>query len=161
TVASVAVLLALAVPALSIRLGFTDSSTQPHHTSAYTAHRILADGFGARDHAPLVVVAQLPGAARPGAGAVGRAPRTASVTPVRISRDGRAALFVAYPTTGAQDPATPKLVHRLRDTVVPRAAGGTRVLVGGVNAGAIDFADAVASRLPWLIAVVVGLSLIL
>jgi RND superfamily putative drug exporter len=40
-------------------------------------------------------------------------------------------------------------------------AGGPRVYVGGPNAGTIDFADAVISRLPWLIAVVVGLSLIL
>ncbi len=32
--------------------------------------------------------------------------------------------------------------------------------MGGPNAGTIDFADAVSTRLPWLIAVVVGLSLI-
>jgi RND superfamily putative drug exporter len=50
-------------------------------------------------------------------------------------------------------------VHRLRDTVVPRAAGD--VLVGGPNAATIDFSDAVRARLPWLITVVVGLSLLL
>jgi uncharacterized membrane protein YdfJ with MMPL/SSD domain len=70
---------------------------------------------------------------------------------------------VAFPTTGTQDAATPDLVHHLRDTVIPGAAGGSRmrVYVGGPNAGTIDFADAVSSRLPWLIAVVVGLSMIL
>jgi uncharacterized membrane protein YdfJ with MMPL/SSD domain len=35
------------------------------------------------------------------------------------------------------------------------------VLIGGPNAGTIDFSDAVRARLPWLIAVVVGLSLLL
>ena len=41
------VLLALATPALSMRLGTPDASTQPRGTSAYQAHRILAQGFGA------------------------------------------------------------------------------------------------------------------
>jgi uncharacterized membrane protein YdfJ with MMPL/SSD domain len=160
TVAAI-VLLTLAVPALSMRLGFPDSSTQAHGTSAYASHRILADGFGAGYEAPLVVVTRLPGDAAPVAQAVRRTPGIASTTPVRTSRDGAAALFVAYPATGAQDIATPKLVHRLRDVVVPRAAGDTRVYVGGPNAGAIDYADSVKSRLPWLITVVIGLSLLL
>jgi uncharacterized membrane protein YdfJ with MMPL/SSD domain len=159
--AATVVLLTLAVPALSMRLSFPDASVQPHSTSGYTAHRILADGFGAGTEAPLVIVAQQPGGVRPVAAAVARTPGIASVTPVRTSRDGAAALFVAYPVTGSQDAATSALVHRLRDEVVPRAAGGTRVHIGGPNAGAIDFSDAVYDRLPLLIVVVVGLSLIL
>ncbi|MEV5751392.1 MMPL family transporter [Actinoallomurus sp. NPDC052308] len=155
-------LLVLAVPALSMRLSFTDSSTQPHDTSAYASHRILADGFGAGYDAPLVLVARLPGDVRPVADAVRGTPGVASVTPVRTSQDGTTAMFVAYPRTGLQDAATPRLVHRLRDAMAERhRAGGPRVYVGGPNAGTIDFADAVISRLPWLIAVVVGLSLIL
>ncbi|MCO5974463.1 MMPL family transporter [Actinoallomurus soli] len=155
-------LLVLAVPALSMRLSFTDSSTQPHDTSAYASHRILADGFGAGYDAPLVMVVRLPGDVRPVADAVRRTPGVASVTPVRTSGDGTTAMFVAYPRTGLQDAATPRLVHRLRDAMSGRhRAGGPRVYVGGPNAGTIDFADAVVSRLPWLIAVVVGLSLIL
>jgi uncharacterized membrane protein YdfJ with MMPL/SSD domain len=159
--AAAVLLLVLAVPALSMRMSFTDSSTQPHNTSSYASHRILADGFGAGYDAPLIVVAQPPGGARPVADAVGRTPGIASVTPVMTGRDGAAALFIAYPRTGMQDPATPGLVHRLRDSVVPRTAGDTRVYIGGPNAGAIDFSDSVRSRLPWLIAVVVGLSLLL
>jgi len=159
--AATLLLLLLAAPALSMRLNFTDSSTQPHDSSSYAAHRILADGFGPGYDAPLVVVSRSPGAASAVAAAVARTPGVASVTPVRTSQDGAAALFVAYPRTGMQDPATPRLVHRLRDTVVPRAAGDTRVLIGGPNAGTIDFSDSVRSRLPWLIVVVVGLSLLL
>jgi uncharacterized membrane protein YdfJ with MMPL/SSD domain len=166
-----AVLLVLAVPALSMRLSFPDSGTQPHGTSGYASHRILARGFGAGYEAPLVVVAEAAGgagggigaAARPVADAVRRAPGVAAVTPPRVSADGAAAVFIAYPTTGVQDRATSHLVHLLRDGVLPAATAGTgvRVHVGGPNAGTIDFADSVGERLPWLIAIVVGLSLLL
>jgi RND superfamily putative drug exporter len=159
------VMVVLAIPALSMRLSFEDSSTAPHSTMAYTAHSILAQGFGAGYDAPLVVVAEVaPGT--PGLGPVADAVRAtggvASVTPPRTSPDGGAQMFVAFPTTGTQDAATPALVHHLRDSVIPEAVAGsdTRVYVGGPNAGTIDFADSVSSRLPWLIAVVVGLSLI-
>lgn len=176
------VMLTLAVPALSMRLSFEDSSTAPHTTMAYTSHRLLAEGFGAGYDAPLVVVADLPGGGTatsgstppapgnpdssplaPVARAVSRTAGVAAVTPVRASTDGRAAEFIAFPTTSTQDAATPALVHRLRGTVIPQAVAGTglRVYVGGPNAGTIDFADAVSTRLPWLVAVVVGLSLLL
>jgi uncharacterized membrane protein YdfJ with MMPL/SSD domain len=154
-------LLVLAAPALSMRLSFPDSSTQPRDTSSYATHRILTDGFGPGYDAPLVFVSRSPGAATAVAAAVAKTAGVATVTPARTSQDGAAALFIAYPKTGLQDPATPGLVHRLRDTVVPRAAGHDRVLIGGPNAGTIDFSDSVRSRLPWLIAVVVGLSLLL
>ncbi|BCJ33087.1 membrane protein [Actinocatenispora thailandica] len=160
-VAGAAVLLALAVPALSMRLGFADASTAPRDTSAYATHRMLADAFGPGRDAPLVIVTDgSAGTLRRVAAAVSHTPGVATVTPVRTSADGRAAEFVAIPTTGTQDAATPKLVHRLRDSVIPRAAAGQRVYVGGPNASTIDFADSVATRLPWLIAIVVSLSLV-
>jgi RND superfamily putative drug exporter len=160
-VVGAAVLLTLAVPALSMRLSFADASTAPRDTSAYATHETLADAFGPGRDAPLVIVTDGSGAAlRPVADAVRGTPGVAAVTPVRTSADGRASEFVAIPTTGTQDAATPKLVHRLRDTVIPQAAPGQRVYVGGPNAATIDFADSVASRLPWLIAVVVALSLL-
>ncbi|WP_067482133.1 MMPL family transporter [Actinomadura hibisca] len=158
--AAAGVLLVLAVPALSMRLGLPDSSTQPHDTSAYAADRILAEGFGPGTAAPLVFVAQ-GGDARPVAEAVGRTPGVAAVQPPMTSKDGAASVFVAFPTTAALDEETSELVHRLRDEVVPASAGGVKVHIGGPNAGSIDFADDVQNRLPLLIAVVVGLSLLL
>ena len=160
-VSAAVLLLALAAPTLTMRLSFSDSSTQPHNTSSYASHRILADGFGAGYDAPFVFVTPTPSAVGKVAEAVRQTPGVASVTPPRTSQDGGVALFIAYPKTGLQDAATPKLVQRLRDTVVPRAAGGAVVYVGGANAGTIDFSDSVKERLPLLIAFVVGLSLIL
>ncbi|REE99183.1 MMPL family transporter [Thermomonospora umbrina] len=155
-------LLALAAPALSMRLGFPDATSQPRDSSGYNAHRILSDGFGPGYDSPLVVVAQ-GGDPRPVVEAVRAAEGVADVTPARPSPDGAASVFIAYPASAGPDEATSDLVQRLRDDVVPRAVGDgdLRVLVGGPNAGSIDFADSVQTRLPWLIAVVVGLSLVL
>jgi RND superfamily putative drug exporter len=68
---------------------------------------------------------------------------------------------MAFPTTGFQDAATADLVHELRDDVLPRASGGADVLVGGPNAGTIDAAEALGSRLPLMIGVVIAMSMVL
>jgi RND superfamily putative drug exporter len=162
--AGAAVMLLLAAPALSMRLSFEDNSTQPHNTSGYAAQRILANGFGPGFNAPLVIVASTPPGASLGrlAAAVAATTGVAAVTPVQTSCNGMAAMFIAYPTTDLQSPATTDLVHRLRDRVIPQAAGpGLEVHVGGQNAATLDFTDQVGQRLPWLITIVVGLSLIL
>ncbi|WP_067461669.1 MMPL family transporter [Actinomadura macra] len=160
--AAAAVLLVLAAPALSMRLSLPDSSTQPHNTSGYASHRILTEGFGPGTAAPLVIVTQ-GGDAGAVAAAVRATPGVAAVQPPRTSADGAASMIMAFPKTGVQDEETPRLVHTLRDEVIPGATAGTGVTayVGGPNAASIDFADEVSTRLPWLIAVVVGLSLLL
>lgn len=164
-VGAAALLLVLAIPAFSMRLSFPDSSTQPRDTSGYASHRILAAGFGAGYDAPLVVVEQLPqeGAdPAPVVDAVRSTPGVAAVTPAQVSRDGKAAVFVAYPKTSYQGAATAELVHRLRETVIPEAVRGSgqSVYVGGPSAATIDFAESVRGRLPLLIAVVVSFSLL-
>ncbi|RFU39571.1 MMPL family transporter, partial [Actinomadura logoneensis] len=157
-------LLVLAAPALSMRLSMADASVQPHDRSSYTAYRILSEGFGPGYNAPLVFatpVASRDTDLRPVVEAVGRTEGIAYVTPPRVSRDGQAALFMAFPRTGFQDKATPDVVHRLRDDVLPSVPGGKDVRLGGPNALVIDFSDAVGARLPLMISVVLGLSLIL
>ena len=64
--------------------------------------------------------------------------------------------MIAYPTTGEQDPATNALVNRLQHDVLPKDAYLT-----GPNAGNVTFANLIGSRLPWLIGVVVALSMVL
>ena len=149
------VLLVLAAPVFGMRLSMPDASTQPHDTSAYASHRMLADGFGEGYDAPLFIVAP-PASAGSVADAVRGTAGIASVTPPRTSPDGAVALIVAYPTTSAQAAPTADLVRHLRADVVP---AGTHI--GGPVAGTVDFADQVGSRLPLLIAVVVAVSLLL
>ncbi|MCX4744444.1 MMPL family transporter [Kitasatospora sp. NBC_01287] len=192
-VAGGTVMIVLAIPAFSMRLSFEDNSTEPRDTTGYAAYRILGEGFGPGFDAPFVVVTELPpgtggggtsssggsgtgGSGTGGSGsavgttavaplvaAVAHTPGVAAVTPPQISQDGRAALFIAYPTTAHQDAATPELLDRLRGQVIPAAVQGTGLVVrvGGPTAGDTDFASEVTDRLPWLIGTVIGLSLVL
>jgi RND superfamily putative drug exporter len=94
-------------------------------------------------------------------------PGVAHVTPPVVSRDGRAVMLIAYPVTSEQNPATNTLVNHLGDQVLPRAVAGTGLTahltayLTGPNAGNVTFANTIAARMPWLIGVVVGLSMLL
>ncbi len=85
------------------------------------------------------------------------------MTPTVTSRDGQAAMLIAYPATGEQDPATNTLVNTITNKILPRATAGTgiRAYVTGPNAANVAFANVISERLPWLIAVVVVLSMLL
>jgi uncharacterized membrane protein YdfJ with MMPL/SSD domain len=167
-VISAAAILALAAPALGMKLSMPDESAQARGTMGYASYAAMAKGFGPGFDAPLIVAAALPSRAA-GAGtsrlaaAVRATPGVAGVTPVRVSADGRAAMLIAYPGTGEQDPATDTLVNRISGTVLPRATAGTgiRAYVTGPNAGNVAFAEMTGQRLLWLIAIVVAVSMVL
>jgi len=96
--------------------------------------------------------------------AIAATPGIADVTAPVVSRDGQAAMLIAYPTTGEQDAATNALVNRLNETVLPRfeqAGSGRTAYVTGPNAANVSFTNLVGNRLPWLIGVVVALSMVL
>ncbi|MCP2340706.1 MMPL family transporter [Actinomadura rupiterrae] len=157
-------LLVLAAPALSMRLSLPDASVQPHDRSSYVSYRILSEGFGPGYGAPFVFatpIASRDADLRPIVQAVSKTEGVAYVTPPRVSKDGQAAVFMAFPTTGYQDKATPRLVHHLRDDVLPGVPGGKAVHLGGPNPVTVDFSDMIGARLPLMIAVVLALSLVL
>jgi RND superfamily putative drug exporter len=166
TLAAVAVIAVLAVPVLSMTLNMPDESAQAPGTMGRASYEILAEGFGPGFDAPLIVAAT---GRDPGSGgaalerAVARTPGVARVTPPVVSRDGRAVMLIAYPVTGEQDPATNALVNRLSDQVLPRAVAGTGLTayLTGPNVGNVTFANTIAARMPALIGVVIGLSMLL
>jgi RND superfamily putative drug exporter len=163
---SMGLILLLAAPALSMKLSMPDESSQARGTMGYSSYATMARGFGPGFDAPLIVAAALPSPAASTtrlAHAIAATPGIARVTPARVSSDGQAALMIAYPTTGEQDAATNVLVNRIRTSVIPRATAGTgmRAYLTGPNAGNVSFANVVGQRLPWLIGVVVALSMLL
>ena len=163
---STALILLLAAPALSMKLSMPDESSQARGTMGYASYATMAQGFGPGFDAPLIVAAGLPSPTASTtrlAAAIAATPGVVRVSTVQISHDGRAALMIAYPTTGEQDAATNALVNRIRTIVIPRATAGTgiRAYLTGPNAGNVSFANLVAQRLPWLIGVVVALSTLL
>ena len=160
-VASAAFIVILAAPALAMKLSMPDESAQARGTMGYASYATMAEGFGPGFDAPLIVAAKVTAADGPALdslrGAIEATPGIAGVTPPVISRDGQAALMIAYPTTGEQDAATNALVSRLDDTVLPRS--GLTAYLTGPNAANVSFTNLIGERLPLLIGVVVALSL--
>src|SRR5919109_1826880 len=162
------VLLALAAPALGMRLGFPDAGNDPPDTMTRQAYDLNTEGFGPGTNGPLVIAAELPDRAAKGrifafAQRVRREPGVAYVPPARINAAGDAALITVIPRGSPQDEKTEDLVHRLRDDVVPRALGdsGITAHIGGVTAALEDQSEYMKDRMPVFIAGVVGLSFLL
>ena len=90
-------------------------------------------------------------------------PGVAEVTPPVISTDGKAVMIIAYPTTQQQSPQTNALVNTLNSETLPQATAGTgmRAYLTGPNAADVAFDNFMGRRLPWVIAVVVVLSMLL
>jgi putative drug exporter of the RND superfamily len=159
--ASAAFILILAAPALAMKLSMPDESAQARGTMGYASYAAMAQGFGPGFDAPLIVAAKATAADQAKLTAL----RTqlegtkgiAAVTPPVTSQDGQAAMLIAYPATGQQDPATNALVNKIDDTVLPHS--GLTAYLTGPNAGNVAFANLMGSRLPWLIGVVVALSM--
>ncbi|HEX5225214.1 MAG TPA: MMPL family transporter [Solirubrobacteraceae bacterium] len=91
---------------------------------------------------------------------VAKTPGVKSIGPPTLDKAADAAVFTAIATTAPASRQTEDLVHRLRDTVIPKAVAGTDLHadVGGQTAGYIDLAERISSKLPWMILIVVGLS---
>jgi len=166
--AGMAIMLVIAAPALSLRLGLSDASNDPASTTTRHAYQLLASGFGQGFNGPLIVAATLPSAGDRAAlsevqGTLRSAPGVAAATPPRLSADGRTAVYEVFPRSSPQDARTTELVNRLRGRILPpvAAATGTTLLVGGPTANGIDFTHVLASKLPVFIAIVVLLAAIL
>src|ERR1700733_2050453 len=160
--------LLLAHPVLTMELSFPDEAAQARGTMGYASYAAMARGFGPGFDAPLIVAVALPsdGAATDMARvetAVARTPGVAAATPPVVSRDGQAALLIAYPTTGAQDAATNALANTISGQVLPEATAGTGIhaYLTGPNEANVTFSNVIRQRLLWLIAAVVGLSMLL
>ncbi|QYG91909.1 MMPL family transporter [Iamia sp. SCSIO 61187] len=168
-IGATAVLLILAVPVLSLRLGFSDESNFADDTTTKKAYDLLVEGFGPGFSGPMLLVAELPEGADPAAleeitAAVDADPGVAFVSPAVPNGDApTAALWNLVPTSGPQEKATSELVDRLRDEVLPPVedTAGFQVNVTGSNAVNLDFSDYLASRLPYFFVTVLALSFLL
>jgi putative drug exporter of the RND superfamily len=163
-----ALLLALAAPALGMRLGFPDAGNDPPDTMTRQAYDLNTEGFGPGTNGPLVIAAELPG--REAKGTVDsfaqrvRSDREVAFVPQPvINRDGNAALITVIPKSSPQDQKTEDLVNRLRDDTVPDTLGraGITAEVGGVTAALEDQSEYMKERMPVFIIGVVGLSFLL
>lgn len=165
-IAGLVVLVVMAIPMFSIRMGFADASSGSTDRSSRRAYDLLSEGFGVGFNGPLLFAAEITSPEDMQhltdlQQVLTQTPGIAAVTPPFPNENGDAAIMTAFPTTAPQDEATHDLVKSLRSDVVPEVAAGTNIYIGGLTAATVDFADANADRLPILLGVVILLSFIL
>ena len=167
SVASLAVIVVIALPFLSIRLGLSDSGEDPPASTTRLAYDLLAQGFGPGFNGPLQVVGAINGPGDPGrfdafVAGLDHTPGVARVLPVQTSPNGKAAVSIVYPDYSPQAPQTTALVNRIRSGV-PKATAGTSLAihVGGETASGIDFSNVLAGKIPLFLVVIVVLAFLL
>jgi RND superfamily putative drug exporter len=158
---SVAVLLAIAAPALWMQTSFPAAGDAPRETTHRQAYDLLTDGFGVGINAPLMVVVDLdtPGVDAAGVKAVAAdiatVPGISSVSDPQTSEDSDTVVFTATPTSGPADPATSTTIDRVRD-VIPG-----NVYVSGITAVTDDLNAQLSAKLPLFIGAVIAVSFLL
>jgi RND superfamily putative drug exporter len=162
-----ALLVVLALPLTSLRLGTADGGSQPTHTTQRRAYDLVAEDFGPGWTGPLLVTVDYPsGTAMPQVqqaagqlrGDLVTTDGVAQVSPPRIDPQGHTAVLTVVPTGSPDDESTERLVHQLRTQVLPEAANGAETHVGGATATSIDLADKLDARMIWFMLLVVGLA---
>jgi RND superfamily putative drug exporter len=167
-VATVAALLVVAIPALSMRLGLPDGSSEPADSTSYRSFEIVGDQFGEGANGPLLVTATLPDALTDDellqtqvdvAETLAGQSDVVAVAPIAASDDKTLLAFQVLPAEGPNSASTEALVQSIRS--LPPVDDDVVLGVAGQAAINIDISEALAGVLPIYLVVVVGLSLLI
>jgi putative drug exporter of the RND superfamily len=167
-VASLAVLIVLAIPLLDLELGQNDISAFPKSTTVRESAEGLREGFGQGSIGPLLIASEF-SSAKEGKQlvpvlqkAIDETPNVAAVSPPTFNGADTVAVFSTISESAPWDNETVELVEDLRETTIPAALKGTEAssYVGGQTAGYIDLATQIGDKLPLMIAIVVALSFV-
>ncbi len=167
SVLGLALIVIVALPFFSMRLGLADSGEDPSGSTTKQAYDLLAQGFGPGFNGPLQVVGAINGPndlPRFDSFITGlqETPGVAHVLAPRISPNGKAAVAFVYPAYSPQAAQTTTLVNHIRAEVPNATAGSSLAIhVGGQTAGGIDFSKVLSEKLPLFIAVIIVLAFLL
>jgi RND superfamily putative drug exporter len=169
-IGATALLLLLAAPVSSLRLGWADEGNFPEDTTTRQAYDLLAEGFGDGFNGPFLITV-VPGASGSADAvqslhrALSQTAGVAAVTPPTSDDPAQPAAYLLslVATTAPQDEATSDLVRHLRSDVIPAAVAGTGldVQVTGGAAVNIDITGYLAQRTPVFFGAVLALSFLL
>ncbi|MCP2369959.1 RND superfamily putative drug exporter [Agromyces terreus] len=167
-IVAIVALLVVAIPALSMRVGLPDGSSEPHDSAAYEAFTVTEEQFVAGANSPLLVTAELPEGTTEDdvlplqvdiASTIAEQDDVVAVAAVDVSDDRSLAVFQVIPAEGPNAASTEQLVRDLR--ALPPVNGDIALGVAGQAAINIDISEGLADVLPLYLVVVVGLSLLI
>jgi RND superfamily putative drug exporter len=167
-VVAVVILVVVALPFFSLRLGHADQSNDQAGSTTRKGYDLIQRAFGEGYNSTLQLVVDGPLAADKGyldkvthrLGAVDDVD-PASITAIPATKD--VALVAFKSTSGPQDVETDELVKTLRDDALPPVYKGTstKIYVYGTTAVFIDFSEVLSAKMALFILAVVGLSFLL
>ncbi|HEY1627452.1 MAG TPA: MMPL family transporter [Streptosporangiaceae bacterium] len=162
-ITGVLVLLILAIPVKSMKLGLPSAASNPTSNTSRIAYDLITDNFGPGANGPLLIVADPvkdPAVVKTLSAALAKESDVTSVSAAAV-QDGVAVIKVV-PSSGPTAQATTDLVHRIRDDrdKIEQNTGAT-ILVGGTTASNIDVSAKLGSALPVFLLVIVGLAIVL
>ncbi|TAM92154.1 MAG: MMPL family transporter [Jatrophihabitans sp.] len=168
--AAAGVIVVLAIPFFSMRLGHADEASDPAGTTTRKGYDLIAQapGFGKGYTSVLELVVSGPGASDRGyltsvAETLAREPdvNPASIRPVPLGPD--LVLLTFKSVSSPQEAATTDLVKRLRSDLAPQVSAGTTntVYVFGQTAIMIDFSKVLADKMWLFFVAIIGLSFLL
>ncbi|MFZ7088954.1 MMPL family transporter [Curtobacterium sp. RRHDQ10] len=169
-VVGIAVLGTIALPAMHMRLGLPDGSSEATDSSQYKAFKVAEEKFGGGQNGPLVVVADMPKDVAESdvtarevtiGQAIAKQDDVAAVAPIGASSDGSVIAFQVVPKSGPSSVGTEQLVKDTRDLTVRTDEGTVTLGVAGNASANIDVSEKLGNVLPLYLVVVVGLSLVI
>jgi RND superfamily putative drug exporter len=161
------VLIAIASPVASLRLGFSDDSGKAATNPARVAYDLVSEGFGAGLNGPFIVAIETKTAGDQMAVAelanvVSQDAGVAAAIPFPMDPVSTYGAMSVIPDSSPQDEATTDLLNRLRDEVIPSVTNNGKLdaYVGGTQAITSDFTKVLVDALPLFLTVVIGLGFV-
>jgi RND superfamily putative drug exporter len=151
--ASLAVLVALALPLIGLQTGMPSIKVVPAEDSSRVGYALVGEAFGPGAAGTLQIV--VPAAEQAAAQAVLDGDRGIARVMPAMPGTAQQVLLQAVPTTDPSDPATGDTVDRLRDTLPATA------MVGGAAAENYDLETVLSDKTPLVVGVVLALGFLL
>ncbi|RZS39288.1 RND superfamily putative drug exporter [Herbihabitans rhizosphaerae] len=169
----VAAMLALAWPALDMKLRNSNIDDLPKDVAAVSAYHHLTESFPTKGHFHEIAVAADPARSADVRAALDRLALSTQDSPlfshggpakIEVSPDGRVTTLAVPIPFAADDPKATESLSLLRGSLLPSTVGvvaGAEFAVGGDVARAVDYADHQAEKLPWVMGFVLLLTFLI
>ena len=168
SVIALLIMLTLAIPFLSLRLGSSDAANDAAGTTTRKAYDLLSEGFGPGFNGPLELVAVVDNqdakiAFVNLAVKIKQLPGVVQVLEFPINPANNLGIIQVVPSTSPESVQTSDLIKKLNNSIIPQSVQGSNleVYVGGETAIFNDFASVIGSKLPVFLAVIILLSFLI